>query len=283
MSSQTDIEVKQAITRHFSRAALYYDQHSFIQQEIGKRLLERCQWIKAKPQCILNIGSASGRFTDALQSLFPTARIIGLDRAFSMCEISTQNYFKPSFVCSDMEILPFRSKSFDCIVSNCTLEWSRALPVIMLEFKRILKTEGTLLFTTVGPDTLYELAHSTYKMDGQYHVNAFLDMHHYGDILLQSGLEDPVMDKEILRVTYADISSLLQDIRKSGSGYLFQILKTPFKGHAGLKQLIQQYDQFKRSNGYPVTIEIIYGYARKKADKLIPTDIHVNTACLSSN
>lgn len=279
MFNQTDIKAKQAITRHFSRAALYYDQHSFIQQEIGQRLLERCQWLKVKPQRILNIGSATGQFTNALQSLFPKAYIIGLDRAFSMCEVAAQKYLNPLFVCADMEILPFRSQSFDCIISNCTLEWSRALPLILFECKRILKKEGVLLFTTVGPDTLFELAHSTYKMDGQSHVNAFLDMHHVGDMLLQSGLEDPVIDKEVLTVTYSDIPALLQDIKKSGSDHLFQSLKVPFKKGVGLQQLIQQYEPFKRPQGYPVTIEIIYGYACKKTckklDKSIPTDIFI--------
>jgi malonyl-CoA O-methyltransferase len=242
MLAQTDIQDKQAITRHFSRAAVDYDRYSFIQEEIGRRLLERCQWLKTEPQTILNIGSATGRFTDALQNSFPKACIIGLDRALNMCEVATQKYSKSSFICADMETLPFRAKSFDCIVSNCTLEWSRVLPTLMSEFKRVLKTEGALLFSTVGPDTLFELAHSTYKMDGHYHVNAFLDM--------------------------------------PGSAHLFQTLKTPFRGHAGLKELIQQYAQFKGAAGYPATIEIIYGYAYKKIKKscknLIPTDIFVD-------
>jgi malonyl-CoA O-methyltransferase len=240
-----------------------------VQQEIGARLLERCQWLKEKPKRILNIGAATGRFTKALQTLYPEADIIGLDRSLKMCEIA-----KDLSICADMEMLPFKARTFDCIVSNCTLEWSRALPILALECKRVLKEGGTFLFTTLGPDTLNELAAATYEMDKQYHVNAFLDMHHIGDIFLKAGLEDTVVDRETLTVTYSKIERLLLDIKKSGSGHLFQTLKTPFRFKKGIKSLIQEYDRFKLTEGlYPATIEIIYGYAYKRVENLIPTDI----------
>lgn len=285
MMTQTAIEDKKAIAQKFSRAARYYDEASFIQKEIGHRLLERCQWLKQSPQTILNIGSATGRLAFELQKLYPKAQIIGLDHAWGMSELSHQKrvkkFFKntPSFLCADMEILPFRAKTFDLIISNCTLEWSRALPGLALEFKRVLKENGNLLFTTVGPDTLRELAQSSHEVDGHYHVNAFLDMHHVGDILLKSGLNDPVMDREIMTITYSEVQSLLSDIQKTGSGYLFQNTPAPFQGKKWLAKLVEQYNQFKMDNRYPASIEIIYGYACKLEDKSIPTHILTSNDC----
>lgn len=277
---------KVAIARNFSRAAKHYDQAAFVQQEIGRRLLERCQWLKVQPQCILNLGSASGQLSEALQNLYPKAEIIGLDHAFGMCQVAVKKLPKknyktflkkyPSFICADMEILPFRAQSFDLIISNCTFEWSRALPGLFLELKRVLKDKGNLLFTTVGPDTLFELAHTTHSVDGQYHVNAFLDMHDIGDILLKAGWCDPVMDKELMTVTYLTVRALLSDIKKSGSGYLFQRSHTSFQGKRWLAELIEQYDQFKlNDNVYPASVEIIYGYACKNTKDSIPTQIRV--------
>lgn len=276
---------KKAIARTFSRAARHYDQAAFVQQEIGSRLLERCQWLKVKPQTILNLGSASGRFTDALQNLYPKAQIVGLDHAFAMCQIaykklpkkSYKTFLKrhPLFICADMEILPFKSQCFDLIISNCTFEWSRSLPGLFLELKRVLKHKGNLLFTTAGPDTLFELAQSAYSIDEQHHVNAFLDMHDIGDMLLKAGWDDPVMDKELMSVNYLTVQALLSDIKKSGSGYLFQKSNILFKDKCWLEKLIQQYDQFKLNNNlYPASIEIIYGYACKnKVDLKIPTSV----------
>lgn len=277
---QTDLVAKKAIAQHFSRVAAYYDEYAFIQQEIGTRLLERCQWLKTKPHRILNIGCASGRFTTLLQKYFPKAQIVGIDSAFDMCQTAANKpgegfeWFKkkPTFVCADMETLPFVSKSFDCIISNCTFEWSRALPTLALECKRVLDDNGTLLFTTVGPDTLYELGQSLYQIDEIHRVNAFLDMHHIGDILLKAGLDAPVMDREPMTVMYSTIQKLLADIKNSGSGYIFQETQAPLS-KGSMQKLIQYYDALKTAEGYPATIEIIYGYAFKKADKLIGTKI----------
>jgi malonyl-CoA O-methyltransferase len=54
-----------------------------------------------------------------------------------------------------------------------------------------------------GPDTLKELARAFAGIDGYTHVSRFLDMHDLGDMLVQSGFADPVMDMEMLTVTYA--------------------------------------------------------------------------------
>ncbi len=276
---------KVAIARTFSRAAKHYDEAAFVQKEIGQRLLERCQWLKAHPASILNLGSACGRFTQALQNVYPKAQIIGLDAAFGMSQVALKKLPKktyktflkktPSFICADMEILPFRSHTFDLVVSNCTFEWSRALPSLFLELKRVLKDKGSLLFTTAGPDTLFELAHSAYSVDGQYHVNAFLDMHDIGDILLKAGWCDPVMDRELMTITYSSVQALLSDIKKSGSTYLFQKLNPSFQGKRWIAELIAEYDQFKIDNTmYPASVEIIYGYACKNT-KDIPTQIRM--------
>ena len=272
MKPETPIHDKIAISKAFSRAAKHYDQYAFVQQEIGQRLLERCEWLKTKPNTILDLGSGTGTFTHELQALYPKADIIGLDRAMGMCEFAQKKYpskfFKktPNFIGGDMEVLPFRSNTFDLIISNCAFEWSRALPLIFADIKRLLKNEGVLLFTTMGPDTLYELATSAHAVDGLYHVNAFLDMHHIGDILLKSGLLDPVMDRETMTIAYTDINTLLLDIKKSGSGYLFQKANSSYQGKQWLKQLTQHYDDLQlKTNEYPATVEIIYGHAFKKS------------------
>lgn len=278
-----------AIARTFCRAAKHYEEAAFVQEEIGQRLLERCQWLKVQPVSILNLGSASGRFTQALQNVYPKAQIIGLDVALGMCQVALNQAPKktyktflkkhPSFVCADMEVLPFRAHSFDLVVSNCTFEWSRTLPSLFLELKRVLKDKGSLLFTTAGPDTLFELARSAYNVDGQYHVNAFLDMHHIGDMLLKAGWDDPVMDREEMTITYSSVQALLSDIRKSGSGYVFEKSNTAFQGKRWIAELIAQYDQFKVEDTlYPASVEIIYGYACKninKDTKDIPTHIRM--------
>ena len=51
---------KTQIARSFNDASQSYDQHAFIQNEVGQRLLEKVKIIKEPPQTILDLGAATG-------------------------------------------------------------------------------------------------------------------------------------------------------------------------------------------------------------------------------
>ena len=85
------------------------------------------------------------------------------------------------------------------------------------EFRRVLTVGGLLTFTTFGPDTLKELARAFAGIDGYTHVSRFVDMHDLGDMLVQSGFADPVMDMEMLTVTYASPAALLAELKALGA------------------------------------------------------------------
>src|SRR4029079_12572654 len=72
--------------------------------------------------------------------------------------------------------------------------------------------EGLLTFSTLGPDTLQELRAAA----GEARVHAFTDMHDLGDMLLACGFSAPVMDMEMLTITYRGADALLADLRASG-------------------------------------------------------------------
>jgi malonyl-CoA O-methyltransferase len=44
-------------------------------------------------------------------------------------------------------------------------------------------------------------------------VHTFADMHNVGDALVKAGFREPVMDTEIMTVTYTDIHKLISDLR----------------------------------------------------------------------
>jgi len=282
------------MARVFSRAAKDYDKAAFIPHTVAQRLLERSLCFKNKPARILNIGSATGWLAHQLQAQYPKAHIIGVDYALGMCRVANQSnqanrliqskknvlidYInklvdlnvkkKPSFICADMENLPFQEECFDCIISNCTMEWSCDLLNLFKELKRVLKPEGVLLFSTLGPDTCFELAHSAYKVDTHAYTNPFLDMHHIGDILVKSQWSDPVMDREVMSIAYDNIHGLLYDISKTASHYLVPDLMSNLKNNIKTKDWFaacaKAYQSFQLAdNSLPATIEIIYGYATK--------------------
>lgn len=267
MINKTPPMNKEDIARSFSMAAKTYDQSAFIQKEIGQRLIERLDLLKSPPQMILDVGAGTGFLTRALQQKFPQSRIIGLDLAQGMTHFAKSKQpwqlwrNKPFYVCGDMETLPFASNSFDLIFSNFTLQWSFALEKTFKELKRVLKPNGFLFFTTLGPHTLIELRQSW--ADSPFtHVNEFTDMHDIGDLLLKSRFNDPVMDMEMITVTYPHVKQILRDLKATGARNMNLNRAKGCTSRNHFDKMFQTYDTFKRAdNLYPATFEVIYGHA----------------------
>lgn len=259
---------KSAIAHSFSLAAKTYDQFALLQHEIGQRLLERLDLLSKPPERILDVGAGTGFLTRKLQQKFPRSQLVGLDLAFGMMEYAKRKQpwelwrHKPTYVCADLEQLPLSKQSIDLVFSNFTLQWCFNLPQAFAEFKRILKPQGILLFSTLGPQTLFELRESWARVDPSIHVNAFMDMHHLGDMLLKNGFGQPVVDMEMITMTYDSVKQLLHDLKATGAHNMNdERFKgcTP-KGH--LAKMLQAYEAFKDQTGaYPATFEVIYGYA----------------------
>lgn len=267
------------IARSFSQAAPHYDRHAFVQNEIGQRLMDRVSCIQNIPNRILDVGAGTGKLTRQLQTRFPKSTIIGIDIAQGMVDYAKHQQtwkpfrHQPHYLCADMNRLPFKSQSFDLIFSNFTLQWGNDLRAIFAEFKRVLAPNGLLFFTTLGPQTLFELRHSFAKVDDHIHVHSFCDMHDIGDLLLNCPFTDPIVDMEMLTVTYQDVISLLNDLKGTGANNLSPDRRRGCTPHLILKQMLEAYEAFRRADSlYPATYEIIYGHACKSASMLHKQD-----------
>lgn len=261
---------KEDVARAFSLAAPTYDKAAFVQKEVGHRLLERLSLLKIQPRIILDVGAGTGSLTKALQAQYPKSTVIGLDIANGMVEYAKSNTKKhlwkqqPRYLCGDMEALPFAANRFDLIFSNFTLQWSLSLEQSFQEFKRILKPEGALFFSTLGPLTLHELKQSWAQVDNKSHVNEFMDMHDVGDLLLNTDLYNPVIDMEMITITYNNVSQLLQDLKNTGARNSNRLRNQGLTAKQALAKLHSAYERFKLNGVYPATFEVIYGYALKK-------------------
>lgn len=274
---------KSEIARAFGIASHTYDKHAFVQQEIGSRLLERLSLIKNTPHTIVDIGAGTGFLTEQIQKKYPKSKIIGIDLAPQMIEFAKQKqswqFFKnkPHYLCADAENLPFASASVDLIFSNFTFQWCDNLEHVFAECKRVLKPNGMLFFSTLGPQTLFELRESFARVDHYTHVNSFIDMHDIGDLLLNTRLSDPVVDMEMVTVTYTQVKALLKDLKATGAHHIRHCDThqrpqgcTPTNS---LFKMFKAYETFKQAdNLYPATFEIIYGHAVKPAQTLYQQD-----------
>jgi malonyl-CoA O-methyltransferase len=166
-----------------------------------------------------------------------------------------------NLVCADVERLPFKRDSLDLVWSNLTLQWVGDLEASFREVHRVLRPGGLFAFSTFGPDTLKELRQAFAGLDGFGHVNRFTDMHDIGDMLVHAGFAHPVMEMEYLTLTYADLKSLLRELKAIGADTVLEGRRPGLMGRRLWQQVNENYERLRRDGRLPATFEVVYGHA----------------------
>ncbi|PRX34072.1 malonyl-CoA O-methyltransferase [Paraburkholderia sp. BL18I3N2] len=278
------------LRRIFDRRAATFDDVAFLPREIAQRMRERLDFIKVTPASVLDAGCGAGEDIPALRERFPEAPVFGSDLSHGMLTRALQHdsgdtswrRFLPAslgkalgargprFAQADFSALPFAAGAFEFIWSNLALHWHSRPDLVFPEWQRVLKVNGLLMFSTLGPDSLKELRGAYAEVEAAHgvasrkHVIDFVDMHDLGDMLVESGFEIPVMDQEVLIITYKSPQSLLADVRRWGA-YPFE--REASSGAAARrlhKALLAALEARRRADGtIALTFEVIYGHAWK--------------------
>ncbi len=271
------MDSKAFVRQAFDRAARGYADAAVLQREVARRLDERLACMRIEPARVLDAGCGTGFALSSLRTRFPRAALVALDLSTAMLGEAraaasgswmnrmgtriglARSPFSP--VCADIEHIPLATASVDLAWSNLALQWvdvSRALA----EFRRVLRPGGLVLFSTFGPDTLRELRAAFAAVDGQPHVNRFIDMHDIGDALMHAGFVHPVMEMEYLTLTYTDLAGLLREIKAMGAHTVLDGRRAGLFGKAAWQGLQAAYEPHRRADGrLPATWEVVYGHA----------------------
>src|SRR5207302_10108862 len=232
-----------------------------MEVEVASRMLGRLDYVKLAPRCILDAGSGPGRDARALIARYAGSVVSALGSSAPMPRrrglLARRRGRARLAVCADLAQLPLPQGTIDLAWSNMALHWLSEPLAAFQELQRVLAPEGLLMFSTLGPDTLKELRAAA----GERRVHAFLDMHDLGDMLVAAGFSAPVMDMELLSLTYPDSSGLLADLRASGQ--TCARADRP-RGLAG-----KRFGARVRSGlGPHATFEVVYGHAWKAAPRV---------------
>ncbi|MPW19427.1 methyltransferase domain-containing protein [Paraburkholderia sp. CNPSo 3157] len=285
------------IRKIFDRRAATFDDVAFLPREIAQRMRERLDYIKVNPAQVLDAGCGAGDDLPSLRERFPEAPVFGTDLSQAMLaravrhdatDTSWRRFLPaslgkalgsrgPRFAQADFSALPFASGAFEFIWSNLALHWHSRPDLVFPEWQRVLKVNGLLMFSTLGPDTLKELRGAYAEIEAAHGVNThkhvidFVDMHDLGDMLVESGFEIPVMDQETLTITYKSPESLLADVRRWGA---YPLQREGLPGVASRrmhKALLAALEARRRADGtIPLTFEVIYGHAWKAVPRMTP-------------
>lgn len=260
-----------------SRAAATYADAAMLAREVETRMLERLQYIKLTPARILDTGCGVGRGAKRLAERYPEAQVVALDFAYPMLQAAPgrdawlRRVFKRTridYLCADFASVPLPAASVDLVWSNLALHCAGDPQPALKELRRVLKVGGLLMFSCYGPDTLKELKRAFGAHDHAPHVHGFIDMHDLGDMLSGCGFAAPVMDMEVITLTYTDIDALFADLRATGQQNTLAERRRGLTGKGVFGALRFEYEKLRRDGRLPASFEIVYGHAWKPAPQL---------------
>lgn len=270
---------RQQVGRRFGRVAASYGEADFFAREVDRRMQERLDYVKVEPKRILDLGCSRGGSFAGLGARYPEAQLLGLDIAPAMLDngpapragwqrwLGLGKAEGPQRLAADAAKLPLPAKSASLVWSNLLLHWLDDPLPALAEAHRVLEVGGLLMFSTLGPDSLKELR--TAFADGYAHTQRFIDMHDLGDMLVGCGFADPVMDMEVITLTYDDLDCMFAELRAAGSACAMKSRRHGLTGRASMQAARTAYEAMRRDGKLPATFEIVYGHAWKVEAKQV--------------
>jgi len=236
----------------------------WLHREVARRMAQRVGLFKQPPSTVLDWGSRLGGSAAVLRDACPQAHLVAVEPA--PAEAGTRPWWSPgrwlaapSNAIAEAAVEPGSAQMVWC---NMGLHHDPAPPSAMARWHRALAIDGMLLFSTVGPGTLAELR-ALYARCGWPSPHApFVDMHDIGDMLVQAGFADPVMDQEALTLTWSDVETMLAELRGLGGNTdrdRFAGLRTP----GWRRRLIDELQRTAAAGRIAASFEIVYGHAVK--------------------
>ncbi|MGB4107044.1 MAG: methyltransferase domain-containing protein [Alphaproteobacteria bacterium] len=235
----------------------YLDEHGFLADWAGNQISDRLLDVKKT----FDLGLEIGLRTEKKHPAGKVKTMIGMD----ISEKLAQKAPRP-VICADEEWLPFKDASLDLIINTLGLHSTNDLPGALIQIRRALKPDGLFLAALFGGESLMELRHSLMaaeieiKGGASPRVFPFADKPQMGSLMQRAGFALPVVDSEIVTVTYPDMFALLKDLRFMGEGNAILARDKKFVGRELFTKAAESYwKNFAESDGrIRASFEVIF-------------------------
>jgi malonyl-CoA O-methyltransferase len=243
----------------------------WLHEEVASRMAERLQWFRQPPSSWLHweplIGGVQAH--QRLCGLLPEAvcQVMADDVATvqGLLRSSGRGWNPLHWGRSRGPALASTETRVDMLWANMVLHLEPRPQRLLRQWNSHIQTNGFLMFSCIGPDTLRELRAVFAAQGWPLPHHPFTDMHDWGDMLVHSGFAEPVMDMERLTLTYSGGAAVLDDLRDLGRN-LHASRHAGLRSRAWRQRLVAALDAGlpRDADGrLTVTVELIYGHAFK--------------------
>ena len=249
----------------------------WLHEEVASRMQDRLQWIKLQPEAWAHWGAVRGGLKahaqltmKYLKSVCFVAEGQEIRRLHAIKKIA-QPWWNPVRLwrpATHFELPP--PASVDMLWANMALHETADPLALLAGWHRALKVNGFLMFSCLGPDTAIELRAVYQQLGWPPAGHELTDMHDWGDMLVQTGFAEPVMDMERITLTYDSPERLLQELAELGRNFH----PARFAGLRGRQWKVRLMEALsthlvRGADGrLSLTFEVIYGHALKPQPKI---------------
>ena len=249
----------------------------WLHEEVASRMLDRLQWIKLQPQTWAHWGALRGGLQNhrKLAEKYPNSVCFISENHILRAQEATKKiakkwwqpsrWFRPA---PRFEAPP--PASVDMLWANMALHEAADPQALLAQWNSALKVGGFLMFSCLGPDTAIELRALYQQLGWPPAGHDLTDMHDWGDMLVQAGFAEPVMDMERITLTFESPARLLQELSELGRNFhparFVGLRGRQWRGR--LESELAKHLRTGTDGRLSLTFEVIYGHALKAQPKV---------------
>ena len=246
---------------------------AWLHGEVARRMESRLQWMRQAPTLWVDWSPTLGGWeaADLLSQRYPQARVLRVEPAQARQTRALARLAPPRWQfwkATPQVVAQAPAGQAQMLWSNMLLHAYPNPESLLRQWHAALAVDGYVMFSCLGPDSLQELRHLYAQNGWPPPSHSFTDMHDWGDLLVQAGFAEPVMDMERITLTYPDASAVLADLRDLGrnlSPSRHPVCRSRAWGQ-GLQQAMGSPDSpllSTQAGRLKLTFEVIYGHAFK--------------------
>lgn len=240
----------------------------WLHREVAQRMAERLPLIRQPPRRWIDWWAHTGGGAAAVRQAYPQAERLVVEPTETLRALSGQPvapWWSPRrWSAPEPNVLlaaDVPEAGAEMVWANMMLHACPDMAGMLAQWRRALVVDGFVMFSTLGPASLQELR-ALYGQRGFGEAHApFADMHDIGDLLVHAGFADPVMDQEMLTLTWSTPEAALRELRALGGNVhprRMAGLRTPRWRERLLRALEQRLDADGR---VALSFELVYGHA----------------------